>query len=276
MQTLLPTLRRAERALAAAGVPDPRVDAELLACHLLGIARTQLMTRALDGAPEDFFARYDALVARRAAREPLQRITGCEWFMGLEFTLPEGVLIPRQDTEVLCESALAASRESSAKTALDMCCGSGILAVCLAKLGGLTVTAADLSPAAVCATQENARRHGVCVEVLEGDMFAPLGARRFDIIVCNPPYIPDGQRSALQPEVRLHDPALALFGGADGLDFYRLLARDSQAHLTPRGMLLMEVGAGQAEDVAELFFPARTDIFNDLNGVARVVTARFD
>jgi len=215
---------------------------------------------------------YDAWISRRASGEPIARILKKAWFMGLEFSAPDDVLIPRFDTETLCEQALLAARQIGAKTALDLCTGTGILAVCLAKLGGLSVTATDLSPACIASAKENAALHDIALRVLQGDLFEPVRGERFDLIVSNPPYIADGL--PLMREVERYDPPLALFGGKDGLDFYRRIARSAQDHLNPGGVLLLEFGIGQQEAIFALF-DRPMQFFHDLNGVCRCVKIHY-
>ena len=155
----------------------------------------------------------------------------------------------RQDTETLCEEALSNRRR---KTLLDLRCGTGCIGVSLAKLGGFEVTFGDIRPDCLALARENAALNGVSGKFLLTDMFSDISGS-FDLICVNPPYIPTSELASLQAEVEAGSRVLALDGGADGLDFYRRIARDYAAHLSPGGTLLMEVGAGQAEDVAAMF-----------------------
>ncbi len=245
-------------------------QARLLLCHVLrcepaklALRRTEILT------PEQEYELRD-LLARRQNREPLQYLLG-EWsFMGLDFYVRPGVLIPRQDTETLCEIALREAKLQGYRTALDLCCGTGCIGVSLAKLGGLTVTASDLSPDCVSLTRQNALRNGVRLNTLQGSWFEPVTGR-FDMIVCNPPYLTQEDMEQLQPELR-YEPALALFGGEDGLFAYRAIRDGYAAHSRPGGVLLLEVGAGQADDVCALFNDATA--LPDYNGVLRVICVR--
>lgn len=213
-------------------------------------------------------ARLDEALARRLRGEPLQYILG-EWeFMGLPIRVRRGALIPRQDTETLAERALALAKERNYHSALDLCCGSGCVGIALAALGGMSATATDVSTDCVALTEENAALNGISLTVRQGEWFAPVAGEAFDLIVSNPPYLTAADMAALQPEVAC-EPALALYGGEDGLSGYRAIAREYASHLAPGGALLLEVGAGQAEAVRELF--GGGEVFPDLNGVGRVV-----
>ena len=210
--------------------------------------------------------RIEGIVKRRAQGEPLQYILGKWEFMGLPFYTRPCALIPRQDTETLCEEALAIG----GRTLLDLCCGTGCIGVSLAKLGGFEVTFGDISRDCIDLARENAALNGVAGSFVLTDMFGNISGS-YDMICINPPYIPTSDLALLQAEVK-REPALALDGGADGLDFYRRISRDYAAHLNPGGALLMEVGAGQAEDVAAMFPNARR--IEDICGIERVVTVR--
>ena len=210
--------------------------------------------------------RIEGIVKRRAQGEPLQYILGKWEFMGLPFYTRPCALIPRQDTETLCEEALAIG----GRTLLDLCCGTGCIGVSLAKLGGFEVTFGDISRDCIDLARENAALNGVAGSFVLTDMFGNISGS-YDMICINPPYIPTSHLALLQAEVK-REPALALDGGADGLDFYRRISRDYAAHLNPGGALLMEVGAGQAEDVAAMFPNAGR--IEDICGIERVVTVR--
>ena len=270
--TVLEALRGAEKRLAA--VPDPRLDAEYLLAETLRLGRLELLLnkqRALTAAEQGAF---EALLARREKREPLQYILGSQSFMGFSFKTDPRALIPRFDTEALCEEALALLRPGDA--VLDLCTGTGALAVALKKLcPQARVTASDVSREALSLARENAQALGAEVRFVEGDLFQPLAGERFQGIVSNPPYIPSGLRGRLQPEVE-KEPALALFAGADGLDFYRRIAKEAPDYLLPGGWLALEIGDGQGEAVAALLkaqFEA-IRILKDLSGLPRVVSAR--
>ena len=255
-------------------IPDPRLDAEYLLAEILGVPRLQLLVDQRRELTAEETAAFEALIIRREGREPLQYILGSQNFMGFCFRTDSRALIPRYATEALGQAALDAVRPGSA--VLDLCTGTGAIAIALKKLcPRAAVTAADISEDALSLARENARALGADVRFVQGDLFSPVAGERFDVIVSNPPYIPDALRGRLQPEVE-REPALALFAGADGLDFYRRIAREAPGHLFSGGWLLLEVGDGEMDAVAALlerdFDPPRR--IDDLNGLPRVIAAR--
>jgi len=222
-------------------------------------------------------ALYRAMVSRRARREPLQHILGSQEFCGLNFDVTPDVLIPRHDTEVLVSEAII--RQPNARTVLDIGTGSGCIAISLKKrLPNPAVTATDISEAALAVAARNAEKLAAEIEFLKGNLFAPVAGRRFDLIVSNPPYIPEKDISSLEQEVRDYDPRAALDGGSDGLDIYRLLIPESVKYLNPGGWLLVEIGIEQANEVLGLF--KRTGCFAepvialDYGGIERVIGAQ--
>lgn len=274
MTTIRQALRQAAARLENAGVPDAMHDAALLLSHLLGEPPLNLRADAGRPLPEGAETDYEALIHRRETREPLQYITGQAWFMGLPLQTAPGVLIPRFDTEALCQRALA--RVPSKGRVLDLCTGSGALAVAIAHARpGARMLAGDISPEALALTRRNAAACGAAVEARQGDLFAPFAGEAFDAIVSNPPYIPAGELPTLQAEVR-REPALALDGGADGLDFYRRIAAEAPAFLSHGGWLLLEIGSSQAAAVTALLRDDFEEIavYQDLNGLDRVVEGR--
>ena len=241
-------------------------EARLAVSDMAEIPYNRLNTYKASPFPAALMPRLEELVSRRKSGEPLQYILGKWEFMGLPFYTRPCALIPRQDTETLCEEALAIG----GRTLLDLCCGTGCIGVSLAKLGGFEVTFGDISRGCIDLARENAALNGVAGRFVLTDMFGNISGS-YDMICVNPPYIPTSHLALLQAEVK-REPALALDGGADGLDFYRRIARDYAAHLNPGGALLMEVGAGQAEDVAAMFPNAGR--IKDICGIERVVTVR--
>jgi release factor glutamine methyltransferase len=260
--------------LARAGVPDAGLDAALLLEGLLGVPRLSLFSRGDEALDTGTVSGYRAWTARRARREPLQYILGEAAFMGRVFVCCPGVLIPRADSEAMCARAVETAGENA--RALDLCCGTGCLGLSL-KLDrpDAAVTLSDLSAQACALARENAARLGAAAEVVQGDFFAPFAGRVFDLILCNPPYIPTGELPCLQPEVGF-EPPLALNGGADGLSFYRRLAAEAAAFLAPGGVLLVETGDGQAEAAAGLFVApfAPPKVRPDLTGNPRFLEIR--
>ena len=263
--------------LAEKGVENARREAEWLLCEATGLDRVGLYLNFDKPMSEDELAAYRALVTRRGKREPLQHILGSQEFDGLSFLVTPAVLIPRHDTETLLEQAL--QHAPHPRSILDIGTGSGCIAIALARrLPEAQVTAVDLSVEALALAQRNAELHGAAVEFLQGSFFEPVAGRRFDLIVSNPPYITSADLLALQPEVRDHEPILALDGGPDGLTAYRAIVSQAATHLEPNGWLLLEVGAGQAADVAALLAQAGFGgiiTATDPGGIERVVGGRY-
>lgn len=272
-------LRLMAAELRDAGVPDAEVDASLLLSHVTG---KNAMNLRLDSWSQVSFQEeeaFRALCQQRKARTPLQYLTGVQSFLGRDFAVDARVLIPRPETELLAERAIALLKaEKNAPTALDLCCGSGCLAVSMA-LGDprAEVHAADLSAGALTVTKRNAERLHARVTLHRGDLFDALTqAPMFSVIVSNPPYIPSAECLRLQEEVR-REPMMALDGGADGYDFYRRIAADAPRFLLPGGTLLMEVGHDQAQDVMSLCKAGGLTpvaIHEDYQHIPRIVEAR--
>ena len=268
--TIREALRLAAARLEQAGVPDADVDAAYL---LASVLKEDTLAMRINGhrelaAPQR--AAFDALCDRRAAREPLQYILGETEFMGLTFHVEPGVLIPRADTEILVEKALAWMKPGA--RVLDIGTGSGAIAVSLAKLGRQAqVTAVDVSDRALEIARRNAERNGADVEFVKSDCFSALEGRKYDMIVSNPPYISEDEMRGLMPEVT-REPELALFGGADGLDFYRAVAENFTRLIASGGYLCFEFGLGQHVAVSMILQEyGYTDIVlrKDLRGVIR-------
>jgi release factor glutamine methyltransferase len=274
--TILKVLNWTKGYLAEKGVENARLEAEWLLSAALGLDRVGLYVNFEKPLSPDELASIRGMVGRRAKREPLQYILGNQEFMGLEFRVTPGVLIPRNDTETLVQEAM--NRAGTAKRVLDIGAGSGCIAVALAKLLPLAeVVAVDSSGAALVVARENAEHNGVTVRFVSGSLFEPFIGNRFDLIVSNPPYIPTAELAGLQPEVSQFEPKGALDGGPDGLDYYRLIVPAAPEYLTPGGWLMVEVGVGQAGPVQELFAHAGfREIFTarDLGGIERVVGGR--
>lgn len=275
--TVLKVLTWTKGYLGEKGVENARLEAEWLLCEVLGLDRVGLYVNFDRPLSEKELALFRGMVVRRARREPLQYILGTQEFMGLDFDVTPAVLIPRHDTEVLAEEAIR--RAAPAGHILDIGVGSGCIAVALAKaLPQAEVWGVERSPEALLLAEQNAAKHGVRVTLFEGSLFEPFPDRHFDLIVSNPPYIPTRDLENLQPEVRDFEPRGALDGGADGLDFYRVIIPAAPAHLSPEGLLLFEVGIGQAEDVLGLL--TETGRFDglftaqDAAGIDRVVGGR--
>jgi release factor glutamine methyltransferase len=213
----------------------------------------------------------EPLIERRLSGEPLQYVLG-EWeFYGLPFYVDQTVLIPRPDTERLVETALPLLSEDR-RDVLDLCCGSGCIGIALAVCGGARVTAADISADALSMTERNARRNGVSVQTVQSDLFDSIEGS-FDLIASNPPYLSQTEMDEREKSL-CFEPVLALYGGEDGLDFYRRIAKDFRRFLKPGGTLLLEIGYTQKEAVGALF--DKYECITDYGGRPRVIMVKND
>lgn len=279
--TVLRLIRWSAEYLAEKGVESPRLDAEHLLAHALGTTRLQLylqFDRPLEAAELDL---YRPLLKRRAAREPLQYIVGRAAFRELELRCDPRALIPRPETEILVDKVLAWARGRTELRAVDVGTGTGCIALSLLSEGPFAeVWGVDVSADALELARVNAASvpEGDRLHLLQGDGLSPLpDGLQVDVVVSNPPYVREDEAPGLQPEVRDHEPAGALFGGGDGLDVVRGLLRDAPGRLVPGGLLALEVGAEQGSEVAALAGEVRTleavAVHRDLAGRQRIVTA---
>ena len=265
--------------LEAAGVPEAELDARLLLEYVCGTQRQTMLLKPERGLTDAEAERYGKAVSERAKRVPLQHITGRQYFMGLEFLVDARVLVPRPDTEILVEEVLKDGANGA--RVLDLCTGSGCILLSILKYSvSAEGTGTDLSADALRVAEENAKRLQQEAVFYAGDLFAALpgGERGFDIIVSNPPYIEREVIPGLMPEVREHDPYMALDGGMDGLDFYRRIAKEAPAHFAAEGRLYLETGSTQAAAVSALlrengFTGIR--IVKDYAGLDRVVCGTY-
>ena len=247
-------------------------EARLMVAHLLGTQPAGLAVRR----EERWSAENDDLLAqmidRRLQGEPLQYLLG-EWsFLGLSMLVRRGVLIPRADTEVVAERAISFLRERRSRRVLDLCCGAGCIGIALAVYAEAQVVAADISAACCALAGENAARNGIHLDIRRGDLFEPVQSEeRFDLMVCNPPYLSAAELTSLQAEVAF-EPRLALDGGVDGLDFYRRIAAGFEQHLVDDGALLVEIGSTQAAAVRELLGDG--EVLRDYAGLPRGLLVR--
>jgi release factor glutamine methyltransferase len=284
--TYLEAVNDAVSRLTEAGIPDARVDAELLLCHALGRNRAWLITHIHEVLDNKSCALFESAVNRRAKREPLQHIIGRQEFWGLEFRVTPDVLIPRPETELIIESSLALIKDRSMpQRIVDLCTGSGCIAISLAKeLPQALVFATDASSKALVIARENAREHGVAdrIRFFVGDLLGPLEELdirgRVDIIVSNPPYVSAGEFSALQAEVRDFEPEMALIAGPVGTEFHQRIISAAPSYLNKRGALIMEMGIDQAKMLARLMEESgqygQCSIRKDLAGIERVIVAQ--
>ena len=271
MSSIRDLLHDAATRLTAAGVDSPRLDARILLAEAMGVSRDALIAALRQPtAPEE--ARYEALVARRRAREPLAYITGRKGFWSLDLKVGPGVLVPRPETETLIEVALSRFPDHTQPLAIaDLGTGSGaLLAAALTEFPRAQGTAFERSPEALAYARENLAAFGARARLVASD-WAKAGAAQFDLIFSNPPYIPTADIALLDPEVRRFEPVAALDGGPDGLDAYRDLATLLPRLLRPDGLALLELGSGQA-NLAEPLFPNLTvdHVAPDLAGIPRV------
>ena len=268
--------KRATELLKASGCPDPCVDTAWILEDTLNMTRAELRFEQGRALAVSQKAQLDAMLQRRIDGEPVQYILQRADFMGLQFYVDERVLIPRQDTETLAEAAIAQLLTMPDPKVLDLCAGSGAVGLSIKTLvPHAQVTLTDISAGAVEVIRKNAHRLGAEVTIRHGNLFSPVADQKFDLIVCNPPYISAEEIPNLQREVRM-EPELALNGGEDGLDFYRAIASEAPQHLLDDGLIYLEVGAGQAQDVLAimqkgLHAASYGGIIKDLNGVERVV-----
>ncbi|MGQ9688692.1 MAG: peptide chain release factor N(5)-glutamine methyltransferase [Desulfobaccales bacterium] len=293
--TILALLRWATQYFSEKGVCEPRASAEILLAHTLGLSRLDLYLRHDQPLTREELARFKALVVRRRLGEPVAYLTGHKEFWSLDFLVTPATLIPRPETEVLVEAVVMAVGERAKgqtpqvpgptppKTlAIDVGAGSGAVVVALAKeLPEVQWVAVDLSAAALRVARENARRHGVAERIffLQGDLLSAVRPKPgFGLIVANLPYVPRGEWEQLPGEIRDYEPPEALLGGEDGLDLIRTLAGEAHLYLLGGGWLALEVGAGQADQAAELLKNTKAydtvKIIPDYQKIPRVVLSR--
>jgi release factor glutamine methyltransferase len=282
--TVLEAIQKTADFLGKKGVESSRLNAELLLAHVLKLPRMKLylnFERALTAAETDA---YRDLVKRRGQREPLQHITGSTSFCGCEIIVTKHALVPRPETEMLAELGwqFLSTINTQPSTALDFGTGTGCIAIALAvKCPAAQVTALDVSAEALALAKQNATANKVAEKItfVQGDGFVALDGcpRSFDLIISNPPYIASAEIQTLDPEVRDFDPRAALDGGADGLDFYRRLAREAVAFLKPGGKIMVEFGDGQADAIKKIFEDEKwvvEAVKEDYSQRARILVAR--
>lgn len=263
--------------LEQAGVTDADTDSWLLAEFVFGITKTDFYIRPNSTVDNQKSYKYMELIDRRANNIPLQHITGVQEFMGLKFKVNENVLIPRQDTELLVEKAVAYINSLDKKVkVLDMCTGSGCIAISVATLcDNAEVVAVDISNKALKIAKENAIINNADIKFIESDLFENIESK-FDVIISNPPYIESQVVDTLMPEVREHEPRLALDGDEDGLKFYRIISEKAGDYLADKGMMMYEIGYNQGQSVPNLLDKngfKDIKVYKDLSGNDRVVIA---
>ena len=305
-ETLTGLLKKGQMILANAGIEEAGLDAWLLLEYITGKSRAYYFAHGEESVTESTAERYMELISRRAGHIPLQHLTHQAFFMGYEFYVDENVLVPRQDTEILTESALECMKTEKNPHILDMCTGSGCILISLLKeRADAYGTGVDLSEGALKVAVRNAQMLGVeeRAEFIKSNLFSEMQntvhetdntpkdtikdvehennngnhTRAYDMIISNPPYIPTAEIEELMEEVRLHDPRMALDGMEDGLYFYRTITEQAKDHLVPGGWLLYEIGCSQGKDVADLLRKEGfedIEIRQDLAGLDRVVLGR--
>lgn len=267
-------LEQGKGRLQGAGIEEASLDAWYLMEYVTGMRRADFFLRQEETVLPNNLKVYLELVERRRQHIPLQHLTGRQEFMGLEFLVDSRVLVPRQETELLVEKLLPLVE---GKRILDLCTGSGCIAVSLSALGApMSVDAIDLSEEALQLARENAERLQVEVEFFQSNLFQRIHGK-YDVIVSNPPYIATAVVKTLMPEVREHEPVMALDGGMDGLTFYRQIAEEAGEHLYPGGMVWVEIGYDQGESVRRLFREQgfqHVECYRDFSGKDRIISAR--
>lgn len=266
-------------------VDTPRLDAELLLAHVFQMDRTHLYMNFDKPVLKTELSAFKKLLKRRAKGEPVQYIIGYQEFWSVKMMVDPSVLIPRPDTELLVEEGIKELNRSFSQTdmieILDIGTGSGALAIAFAtELKKAHVTAVDKSHKAVIMAEKNIEKQALssAITLTEGDLFDKLGGKTFHLILSNPPYIPTGELSELQPEIRDYEPLSALDGGIDGLDYFKIIIPDSDDYLKSGGWLMVEHGEGQSEQVQDIFkksgFYESIEAVKDLSGIYRVVKGR--
>ncbi|NNE97839.1 MAG: peptide chain release factor N(5)-glutamine methyltransferase [Pyrinomonadaceae bacterium] len=280
MTNITEAASQASRILKDADIPNHRMEARSLLSLALGKDTTFLIAHNDDELTDNELKLFLDLVARRANREPFQHIAGKQEFYGLDFKVSSAVLIPRPETELIVEAGIEILSEKTEPRFCEIGVGSGCISISILKNSeDAQGVATDVSAAAIDVAELNARKHGVNdrLDLKSSDLFAKLGHTRFDLIVSNPPYIRAGDFDDLQPEVRDHDPRIALTDEKDGLSIIEGIAKDSPKHLREDGWLLIEFGIDQSGAVEQLFSSriwTAVTFVNDLQGIPRMVRAQ--
>lgn len=269
--TLRTALLQGQKLLEDAGILAPRLTAEVLLAHAIGCQRSWLFAHFTDELSQIWWIHYGRYLHQRLNGIPTQYITGTQEFFGRDFRVAPAVLIPRPETEHL----IAAALHHPAEKILDIGTGSGAIAITLALETKARIAATDISAAALDLARQNSLRLAAPVDFLQCDLASALRDRTFDIVVSNPPYISETDRASLQPEVRDHEPSIALFAGSDGLAIYRRLIPEAARLLKPGGRLIIELGHDSLAPVLPLLDPGwrNIQITHDLAGIPRVLAA---
>lgn len=263
-------------ALNTSGIEEANLKCKILLTSLLRVRKEYLVIHNLDEVPENIVANFKNKLEELKNGKPIQYITNKQEFMGLDFYVNENVLIPQPDTEMLVEEAINVAKQNVTKSILDICTGSGAIAIALKKnLDSVQVTASDISVEALEVAKENAKNNEVEINFICSDMFENI-VGKFDLIVSNPPYIENEIIKTLPQDVQ-NEPYIALAGGEDGLDFYKIIAKQGKKFLNSQGYIAVEIGYNQRESVIEIFeLEGYKEIYSkkDYSGNNRVVVAR--
>jgi release factor glutamine methyltransferase len=283
--TVAEAIQKAAARLLALEIPNARLDAEVLLGHSLGRDRAWILIHMQDQLDDQGRRIFERDIERRSVREPLQYITGTQEFWGLPFKVTPAVLIPRPETELVVETAIKAANRKATPVIVDLCTGSGCIAISLAKeLSHARIFATERSDAALDIARQNARQNSVAdrVRFLAGDLFGPLEEMdlrtNIDIIVANPPYIRSDELPTLQPEVRDFEPEMALIAGKEGTEIAERIILQSPEYVKPGGSLVLEMGIGQADalkkTIDETGKYGLIEVLKDLAGIERVIVAQ--
>jgi release factor glutamine methyltransferase len=271
-------LKRAGTFLKSKGLSEHESDAEVLLSFVLQTKRSKLPLMRSQKLTDIQVSQYREYILRRSKREPAAYITELAGFMDFEFKVNKNVLIPRPETEILVETALKLAKKENKNSVLDLCTGSGCIAVSLAKLGKFKdITASDISDSALDIAKENARINRVLdINFVKSDVFSEIGGRSFDIIVSNPPYISPEEYDALEFELK-YEPEIALTAKDSGLFFYKKIADKAGKYLRNNGFILIELNAYKAGEIKQIFSTAgykNIEIIKDYAGLSRILKAK--
>lgn len=253
-------------------IDDKSLKVRLLLSHFMNVEKNYLITHDDEELSNEIEEKYKQGIEKLSKDIPLQYITNTQEFYGMKFKINENVLIPRYDTEILIEETLKLAKDQD--KILDMCTGSGIIAITLAKnVEKANVFACDISLEALKVAKENNELHNTNVKFINSNLFENIEEKNFDIIVSNPPYITEKEMQELENQVK-KEPELALYGGVDGLDFYRKITENAKEYLKKEGLLIFEIGSKQKEDVSKILIENKfknIKCVKDLQGLDRVI-----
>ena len=270
-------LKQATQCLILHDIAEAKTDAEVLLCGVLNITRNKLITLRQETLNQEQYKKYQKYINRRIAREPVAYILGKTEFMGLQFKVNNTVLIPRQETELIVDIANDIIKKNNISTVLDLCTGSGCIAVSIAKYNpNILVTSVDISSKALSIAKENALINEVSQQInfIESNMFNNIVGKKFDIIISNPPYVMLDEYKKLEKEI-FFEPKIAFLAGTDGLDFYRVIAEKVKYFLNKDGVLLLELNANISLQIVDLFRNfIFTKIRKDYSGLDRILIAQ--